>query len=95
MDDILSVNQLANDIKVSRDFIQMLYCLLIPAGCLERMELRTMLDTDLHKAMLLTIIETVEYLGYRFGYGRWIKLEDIINELLTELNYLKHDGEIH
>jgi hypothetical protein len=54
-----------------------------------------MLDTELHKAMLLNIIETVEYLGYRFGYMRWVKIEDIINELLTEFEYLKHDKEIH
>ena len=56
-----------------------------------------MLDTDLKNkaATLLTILEVVKYLGYRFGYGRWIKLEDVMYELLTEFDYLKHDGQIH
>lgn len=54
------------------------------------------LDTDFNKAAtLLTILEVVKYLGYQFGYGRWIKLEDVLQELLTEIDHLKHGAEIH
>lgn len=54
-----------------------------------------MRDKDSDKAVLIAILEVVNFLGYRFGYERWLKIDDIIDELLIEFDYLSHEGEIH